>query len=222
MGTPVIPPGRGNGSAPRPSEPHVMLPFPFPAWGGQEGLPLLTCLQHAQADSADRFRGSLALWPREESDCPRQLEHAFSFPFLPKVLDASSLSFNTRLKWFVICFVCGIFFSILGTGLLWLPGGIKLFAVFYTFGNLAALASTCFLMGPVKQLKKMFETTRLLATIIMLLCFVFTLCAALWWHKKGLALLFCILQFLSMTWYSLSYIPYARDAVIKCCSSLLS
>ena len=111
-----------------------------------------------------------------------------------QVLDASMLSFNTRLKWFAICFVSGIFFSILGTGLLWLPGGIKLFAVFYTFGNIAALASTYFLMGPVKQLKKIFETTRLLATIIMLLCFVLTLCAALWWHKKGLAVLFCILQ----------------------------
>nr|XP_048276931.1 vesicle transport protein SFT2A isoform X1 [Myodes glareolus] len=97
-----------------------------------------------------------------------------------QVLDASSLSFNTRLKWFVICFVAGIVCSILGTGLLWLPNGIKLFAVFYTLGNLAALASTCFLMGPLKQLKKMFETTRLLATVIMLLCFVFTLCAALW------------------------------------------
>ncbi|XP_041600386.1 vesicle transport protein SFT2A isoform X2 [Vulpes lagopus] len=97
-----------------------------------------------------------------------------------QVLDASSLSFNTRLKWFVICFVSGIFFSILGTGLLWLPGGIKLFAVFYTLGNLSALASTCFLMGPMKQLKKMFETTRLLATVIMLLCLIFTLCAALW------------------------------------------
>ncbi|XP_039737350.1 vesicle transport protein SFT2A isoform X2 [Pteropus medius] len=127
-----------------------------------------------------------------------------------QVLDASSLSFSTRLRWFAICFVSGVLFSILGTGLLWLPGGLKLFAVFYTFGNIAALASTCFLMGPMKQLKKMFETTRLLATIIMI------------WHKKGLALLFCILQFLSMTWYSLSYIPYARDAVIKCCSSLLS
>uniref|UniRef100_A0A673U3X6 Vesicle transport protein n=1 Tax=Suricata suricatta TaxID=37032 RepID=A0A673U3X6_SURSU len=97
-----------------------------------------------------------------------------------QVLDASSLSFNTRLKWFAICFVCGIFFSVLGTGLLWLPGGIKLFAVFYTLGNMAALASTCFLMGPMKQLKKMFETTRLLATVIMLLCLVFTLCSALW------------------------------------------
>ncbi|CAO2628796.1 hypothetical protein LEMLEM_LOCUS20175 [Lemmus lemmus] len=30
-----------------------------------------------------------------------------------QVLDASSLSFNTRLKWFVICFVAGIVCSIL-------------------------------------------------------------------------------------------------------------
>ncbi|XP_008833334.1 vesicle transport protein SFT2A isoform X8 [Nannospalax galili] len=127
-----------------------------------------------------------------------------------QVLDASALSFNTRVKWFVVCFVVGISFSILGTGLLWLSGDIKLFALFYTLGNLAALASTCFLMGPVKQLKKMFEPTRLLATIVMLLCFVLTLCAALLRPKNGLALLFCILQFLSMTWYSLSYIPYAR------------
>ncbi|XP_060061128.1 vesicle transport protein SFT2A isoform X1 [Erinaceus europaeus] len=97
-----------------------------------------------------------------------------------QVLDASSLSFSTRLKWFAICFASGVFFSILGTGLLWLPGGLKLFAVFYTLGNLAALASTCFLMGPAKQLRKMFETTRLLATVVMLLCLVLTLCAALW------------------------------------------
>lgn len=57
-----------------------------------------------------------------------------------QVLDASTVSFNTRLKWFAICFLSGIFFSILGTGLLRLSGGIKLFAVFYTFGNIAALA----------------------------------------------------------------------------------
>ncbi|XP_001371701.2 vesicle transport protein SFT2A [Monodelphis domestica] len=139
-----------------------------------------------------------------------------------QVLDASTLSWNTRLKWFAICFICGILCSIIGTALLWLPGGVKLFAVFYTFGNIAALASTCFLMGPVKQLKKMFESTRLFATVIMLICLVLTLCAALWWHKKGLALLFCILQFLAMSWYSLSYIPYARDAVKKCCTSLIS
>ncbi|XP_057704768.1 vesicle transport protein SFT2A isoform X2 [Corythoichthys intestinalis] len=109
-----------------------------------------------------------------------------------------------------------------GTALLFLPNGIKLFAVFYTLGNIAALASTCFLMGPLKQLKRMFEPTRLIATIVMLLCLILTLCSAFWWQKKGLAIIFCILQFLAMTWYSISYIPFARDAVMKCFTTCLS
>ncbi|XP_035256589.1 vesicle transport protein SFT2A isoform X2 [Anguilla anguilla] len=127
-----------------------------------------------------------------------------------QVLDASTLSYSTRVKWFIICFVSGILCSILGTALLFLPKGTQLFAVFYTLGNLAALSSTCFLMGPLKQLKRMFEPTRLLATCVML------------WHKKGLAIVFCILQFLAMTWYSISYIPFARDAVMKCFTSCLN
>ncbi|XP_057262915.1 vesicle transport protein SFT2A isoform X2 [Pezoporus wallicus] len=138
-----------------------------------------------------------------------------------QVLDASTLSTGTRIRWFAICFVAGVVCSFLGTALLWLPQGIKLFAVFYTLGNIAALASTCFLMGPLKQLKAMFEPKRLVATVVMLLCLILTLCAV-FWGKKGLAMLFCILQFLAMTWYSLSYIPFARDAVIKCFSSCLA
>ncbi|XP_021399841.2 vesicle transport protein SFT2A isoform X1 [Lonchura striata] len=85
-----------------------------------------------------------------------------------QVLDASTLSFGTRVRWFAICFVTGILCSFLGTALLWLPKGIKLFAVFYTLGNIAALASTCFLMGPLKQLKAMFDPKRLIATVVML------------------------------------------------------
>ncbi|XP_056327264.1 vesicle transport protein SFT2A [Danio aesculapii] len=140
-----------------------------------------------------------------------------------QVLDGSTLSFSTRLKWFIICFAAGILCSILGTALLFLPkAGIKLFAVFYTLGNIAALSSTCFLMGPVKQLKRMFEPTRLIATIMMLLFLVLTLCAVFWWNKRALAIIFCILQFLAMTWYSISYIPFARDAVIKCFTTCLS
>lgn len=138
-----------------------------------------------------------------------------------QVLDASTLSYSTRVKWFVICFAGGILCSILGSALLFLPNGIKLFAVFYTLGNIAALSSTCFLMGPLKQLKRMFEPTRLIATIVMLLCLVLTLCAVFWWHKKGLAIIFCILQFLAMTWYSISYIPFARHAVMKCFTTCL-
>ncbi|KAE8601920.1 hypothetical protein XENTR_v10013831 [Xenopus tropicalis] len=101
-----------------------------------------------------------------------------------QVLDSSSLSFGTRVKWFAICFVCGIACSILGTAFLFIPAaGKKLFAVFYTLGNVAALASTCFLMGPVKQLKKMFAPTRLIATLVMLLCLICTLCAVFWVSK---------------------------------------
>ncbi|XP_010370073.1 vesicle transport protein SFT2B isoform X2 [Rhinopithecus roxellana] len=124
---------------------------------------------------------------------------------LSEVVEASSLSWGTRIKGFIACFAIGILCSVLGTLLLWVPRkGLHLFAVFYTFGNIASIGSTIFLMGPVKQLKRMFEPTRLIATIMVL------------WHNKGLALIFCILQSLALTWYSLSFIPFARDAVKKC------
>lgn len=104
----------------------------------------------------------------------------------------------------------------MGSAFLALPGkGLLIFALFYTTGNMLSMASTCFLMGPWKQVKKMFHETRIFATIGVLVFMVLTLLAALRWHKKGLAILFCICQFLSFTWYSLSYIPYARDAVTK-------
>ncbi|XP_040492117.1 vesicle transport protein SFT2B isoform X4 [Ursus maritimus] len=124
---------------------------------------------------------------------------------LAEVVEASSLSWGTRIKGFIACFATGIVCSLLGTLLLWVPRkGLYLFAVFYTFGNIASIGSTVFLMGPMKQLKRMFEPTRLIATVMVL------------WHNKGLALIFCVLQSLALTWYSLSFIPYARDAVKKC------
>ena len=94
------------------------------------------CRIEGRAGHRGRSHGEAAAGPEQ----PGRQEQGLS----AQVLDASTLSFNTRLKWFAVCFVSGIFSSILGTGLLWLPGGIKLFAVFYTFGNPAALASTCF------------------------------------------------------------------------------
>ncbi|KAF3834640.1 hypothetical protein F7725_027198 [Dissostichus mawsoni] len=74
---------------------------------------------------------------------------------------------------------------------------------------------TMFLMGPMRQLKKMCDKTRALATTLMITCLVLTLCAAFWWKNFGLALLFVILQILSFAWYSLSYIPFVREAILK-------
>ncbi|KAG5261978.1 hypothetical protein AALO_G00290730 [Alosa alosa] len=142
---------------------------------------------------------------------------------LQTVNDASTLSWGTRVKGFAICFVLGVLCSVLGTCLLWIPGaGLAVFAVLYTGGNFASLASTMFLMGPLNQLKRMCEKTRALATAIMLTCLILTLCAAFWWKNNGLALLFCILQFLAFAWYGLSYIPFARDAVMKLFSACLN
>uniref|UniRef100_A0A672KRC5 Vesicle transport protein n=1 Tax=Sinocyclocheilus grahami TaxID=75366 RepID=A0A672KRC5_SINGR len=68
--------------------------------------------------------------------------------------------------------------------------------------------STCFLMGPFKQLKRMFEPTRLIATIMMLKMYIIHilfLFVSLQWNKKGLAIIFCILQFLKCISKYLSY-----------------
>ncbi|GFT96735.1 vesicle transport protein SFT2A [Nephila pilipes] len=139
-----------------------------------------------------------------------------------QVIDASTLSWSTRIKGFIICFILGFACSILGSALIALPRGLILFGIFYTLGNITALCSTMFLMGPWNQLQKMFAPTRILATIAVLGFLVLTLCAAFWWKKTGLVIVFCIFQFVAMTWYSISYIPYARNAVIKTFESCVS
>ncbi|XP_044735553.1 vesicle transport protein SFT2B [Chrysoperla carnea] len=129
--------------------------------------------------------------------------------------DASTLSWSTRIKGFIACFIIGILLSLLGSFALFLQRGLPTFAIFYTLGNIVSMLSTCFLMGPFNQVKRMFAPTRAIATIIVIIAFAMTLFSAIVLGKAGLALLFIIIQFLAMTWYSLSYIPYARDAVKK-------
>lgn len=136
--------------------------------------------------------------------------------FAAQFRDATTLGWGTRIKGFAICFGLGFFFSVLGTVCLAIPGkGLKLFAVFYSIGNITSIASTCYLMGPVKQIKKMLNSTRILATITAITFLILTLVSALVIKKTGLTVLCCVIQFLAMTWYCLSYIPYARDAVLK-------
>ncbi|GLV34884.1 uncharacterized protein CBL_09364 [Carabus blaptoides fortunei] len=136
--------------------------------------------------------------------------------------DSATLSWSTRIKGFLICFVIGILMSFLGSFALFLNRGLVVFAIFYTLGNIISLASTCFLMGPVNQIKKMFAPTRIIATIIVIVSIALTLFAAIKANKPGLALLFIIIQSVAMTWYSLSYIPYARDAVKKTVTSCIA
>jgi len=140
---------------------------------------------------------------------------------LPYVNEVSTLSWSTRIKAFCICFVLGIALSLLGSFALFMHKGLATFAVFYTIGNILSMASTCFLMGPFNQMKKMFSSTRLVATLIVIGSFILTLVAAILLNKALLALICIIVQSLAMTWYSLSYIPWARDAVKKTISTCI-
>ncbi|XP_043497570.1 vesicle transport protein SFT2A isoform X2 [Polistes fuscatus] len=141
---------------------------------------------------------------------------------IAQVMDQTTLSWSTRIKGFAICFVIGILCSFLGSFALFLRRGLTIFAIFYTLGNIISLASTCFLMGPVNQFKKMFAATRIIATILVFVSIGMTLFAALHLNNPGLALIFIIIQSIAMTWYSLSYIPYARDAVKKTVESCIT
>jgi hypothetical protein len=137
-----------------------------------------------------------------------------------------SLSFKQRITGFAICFVGGLFIGFLATFLLFVS--IVAFATLYTIGNLLSLSSTLFLMGPLRQIKSMFDPTRLFATIVFIAAMAMTLFCAFWFTGKnqhgiqvGLVILFLIIQFLALIWYSLSYIPFARTAVINCCRGLM-
>ncbi|XP_046667319.1 vesicle transport protein SFT2B isoform X2 [Homalodisca vitripennis] len=129
--------------------------------------------------------------------------------------DTTTLSWSTRIKCFAFCFILGILLSMLASLSLFLHRGWAQFAVLYTFGNIVSMLSTLFLMGPVNQVKKMFAPTRVVATIVVIVMIVLTLVSGFWIKNAGLAFLFIIMQWMAMTWYSLSYIPYARDAVKK-------
>jgi hypothetical protein len=93
---------------------------------------------------------------------------------ITEMLDASSLSWSTRVKGFAICFIVGFLFSLLGSFFFFINRMVG-FGLCYSFGSVISLMSTMFLMGPVNQLKKMFDGTRLIATIIMLGSIVLTL-----------------------------------------------
>lgn len=131
---------------------------------------------------------------------------------VPITSQISGLSWNTRLKGFGICLGLAVVLGILAV-VLYFVGGIAGFAILYTLAVIFSLGSTMFLMGPLNQLKKMFDPSRLVATIVFLICLVMTLVSAIAIKISALVLLFVILQFLALLWYTLSYIPYARARI---------
>ncbi|KAF5358448.1 hypothetical protein D9756_001714 [Leucocoprinus leucothites] len=148
------------------------------------------------------------------------------------------LSKTTRLYGFFACLAIGFLLSLLGAIVLFLGqlgsfagecvfphdtrlgagqaiGLIKLSAVLYVFGTVISLVGTGFIIGFFRQLKLMFKPIRVVATIIFLASIGLVFVAAFVLKSDILCLVFVIIEYLAYTWYTLSYIPYARSAVLK-------
>ncbi|KAL9715031.1 hypothetical protein Ac2012v2_001691 [Leucoagaricus gongylophorus] len=124
------------------------------------------------------------------------------------------LSKTTRLYGFIACLAIGFLLSLLGSIVLFL-GQLGSFAVLYVFGTVISLIGTGFIIGFFKQLKLMFKPVRVVASIIFLASIGLVFVAAFVLHSDILCLIFVIIEYLAYTWYTLSYIPYARSAVLK-------
>ena len=130
----------------------------------------------------------------------------------------TSLDLSQRIQGFAFCFGIGLILSIGGTVNLYLMN-YEAFSILYSLGTLVSICSSMFLRGPLNQLKSMMEETRIIATGLMLFFTFLTLMAGLAWKNPGLCMLFFICQYCASLWYMLSYIPFARDGIKKCCGA---
>ncbi|XP_050221134.1 uncharacterized protein LOC126671410 [Mercurialis annua] len=121
-----------------------------------------------------------------------------------------SLSPTQRLYAFAACLLVGLLCMFLSIVVILKP--IK-FAVLFTFGNLMAVGSTVFLIGPLQQLSMMFDSARNYATAIYFGFVVIALISALLIHSKILTIIAVICEVCALIWYCLSYIPFARTMV---------
>mmetsp|Transcript_30598 Transcript_30598/g.67034 ORF Transcript_30598/g.67034 Transcript_30598/m.67034 type:complete len:200 (+) Transcript_30598:215-814(+) len=136
-----------------------------------------------------------------------------------------NLTFKQRLYGFIICFSVGIVVSISSmfsfSFAQLLAGQPAPFAIRYTLGNVISLVSTGFIVGPARQLRQMTAPTRWISATIYLGAIAATLVSALVLHQPWLVLACIGVQGLSMIWYMLSYIPFARRAVSGCLKSAI-
>jgi len=145
-------------------------------------------------------------WLNLEGATDSQLfEQDSAFSFL-------GLSRMQRLYGFCGCLAIGFVLSLVGT-LLLLTGSLGLFAVLYGTGTVISLVGTGFLIGFGSQIKQMFKPVRVVATILLLAAIALIFVGAFVIKNDILCIIFVLIEYLAYTWYSLSYIPYARTAV---------
>ncbi len=130
--------------------------------------------------------------------------------------------YQTRIGGCLFMLTLGFFISLGSTFRLFqlIQGNPTPFAIMYTVGNFVSLSATCFMYGPWTQAKKMFAPTRFLATAVYFGFMFSTLFLAYYPYyvplRGMLIVISVVLQFVALFWYTISFIPYAREVVLGC------
>lgn len=132
-----------------------------------------------------------------------------------------TLTFQHRLYGFGGCLILGVLFAFM-SWIAFIKMNMVMFAMMVTMSNVTSVGGSFFLAGPLKQLQRMFEETRLIATVVYLTSMVLTILVAVTLKIAALVILCCIVQYGAMIWYGLSYIPFARNAVKGCIKGVAS
>jgi hypothetical protein len=161
-----------------------------------------------------------SLLPQRSSDASTDSQQQEDEGWMP------SLTFQERM---IGCGTCMVFGYLLSFGSFvrfkdLVFGNPVPFAVNATVGNIIALCGSFFMSGPQQQMKKMWHESRRTSSICYLSSLGVTLVLACIpkFLGQGLLLLVCLLfQWVSIFWYCLSYIPFARDAIKTWCRRLV-
>ena len=137
-----------------------------------------------------------------------------------------ALSWQQRLFGFGSCWFLGCVLNLCSFSSMFqlLTGRPEKFAIMYTIGNFLTLFSTFFIVGPQRQLQKMRQDHRKLTSMVYLASMVLTLllCCLQPFPLRGFVLLVCIsVQYCSLWWYTLSYIPFGRRTARSICDTCL-
>ncbi|PSC75903.1 Vesicle transport SFT2B [Micractinium conductrix] len=150
----------------------------------------------------DKIKGGLGL--AEEEPAEQTL--------LQQLDEATTLDRTQRVIGFATCVGIGLLLSFMAPMFIFRP---TKFAAIYSMGSILSMCSTLFLMGPAKQMKRMFDGRRWPSTCIYLCALALTLVSALVFHSIFLCLVCIVVQFCAMLWYSASYIPGAQGFILR-------
>lgn len=159
----------------------------------------------------DRLRSQMGYEPNDT------LEVATEPTLLQRMEESSTLTTQQRF--------IGMGVAVLMTCVCWTLGSFSLlafrissFIFMFTLGNISALAATCFLVGPKKQLENMSQGDRRASAIAFVLAMVGTLVASLMFNSYFSTLFIvlpCMLvQVAALIWYCLTYIPGGQNILM--------